>query len=186
MKVRKGNEKMLYCSIGDFLKQVRKYNKMTLKEVAQSCHTGEGALSKFENSKRIPSLNTLRNLLNFYEIKYEINGYKDLTTFFSCYKKSSFTPLDIFPFIISLTENKVYFFDDREEKDDSLKIHKQCSLNELENAIKYVYSLVALNHTLNESEYDEIAKNIKLLNNQGLKKVIDYIKDLIENPKYKA
>lgn len=113
---------MLYCSIGVFLKEIRKYKKMTLNQVVNSCHTGKGALSEFENGKRTPSPNSVRNLLNFYDVRYCTNIGKDIYSYLNDLKDDDLNHyINNYFFIVSFVEKNVYFLEraslDKEKKE---------------------------------------------------------------------
>lgn len=63
--------KLNYILLGKRIKSLRKQHLLTQKDLASLCGFSHGHLSKIENGHTIPSLNTIVNLANVFQISVE-------------------------------------------------------------------------------------------------------------------
>lgn len=161
-----------YMQIGNKLKVIRLQHGKSQKEIAKSIGVAHSTYSNYENGNRIPNMNTLKRIADYYEIS--VKRLLQLDNLKETRKKSN----------ISLDE----IADELDVPTNLLKLIEQ-GAGDLVTSSKYQRIIEALkNNKEQELSKSELISNInhylKKLNRIGAKAVLNYIHDILENPKY--
>lgn len=149
----------------DNLKRIRKEKKITQKELASALGVSQSVIHFWETERNQP---TFANLVN-------------LSIALNC------KITDLMP---NNTQEKLELLNNAEtEIKELIKIktekqkQKELLVDEIEILNNEQYALFELLN--NHFGFEKIAPSLLLLNEKGIEKVIEYINDLAENPKYR-
>ena len=161
-----------YMQIGNKLKVIRQQHGKSQKEIAKSVGVAHSTYSNYENGNRTPNMSTLKRIADYYGIS--VKHLLQLDNLKENREKNN----------ISLDE----IADELGAPTSLLKLIEQ-GAGDLVTSSKYQRIIEALkNNKEQELSKNELITNInhylKKLNRIGVKAVLNYIHDILENPKY--
>lgn len=174
-------------TIARMLKLLRVENELTQKQLGDLCFMKDSQIRRYENGYSIPSAKTLENILAVFDLAYCIESKQKESVKFVF--NFSFDDLAHKFYYFILYKNSSYIIDPFKDKPTFNKLKQRIYTTNTPNSVLFHAS--SCNNVKNKSITinDKLEKNIlnkaNVLNDLGKQKVIDYMDDLAQIPKYK-
>ena len=161
-----------YMQIGNKLKTIRQQHGKSQKEIAKSVGVAHSTYSNYENGNRTPNMSTLKRIADYYEISVEhllqLDNLKENREKNNISLNDIADELDVPTNLLNLIEQGAGDLPTKLKYQQIIEVFKRSAEQEL-NKNELISNI---NHYL------------KKLNRTGVKAVLNYIQDILENPKY--